>query len=280
MIRNFLRACLDSAATEGRLVVTVYEEGLSGGDTQTLREFGFVCCGEVWAKLALRAIGNLQEIAQSISDLSVAPYLDCVKQAASDGIATALKLHEPSAAAAVERQLWPAKIIGCQVPTFIVSIRPEWAQHFFDVELGSQLLLGLRDDLHLGVEGVYYRSSENNNLTAPARILWYVSKGEGDGSMSIKACSQLEEVIIGKPKYLFRRFQRLGIYEWRDVFAAAKNDISNDIVAFRFRMTERFKTPVDIITLEPLDIRGPFMSPRRISEAQFAAIYKVGCTLI
>ena len=32
--------------------------------------------------------------------------------------------------------------------------------------------------------------------------------------MTIKACSQLEEVVIGKPKELFRRFQRLGIYEW------------------------------------------------------------------
>jgi GNAT superfamily N-acetyltransferase/predicted nucleic acid-binding protein len=280
MIRNFLRACLDSAATEGRLVVIVYERGLSGSDTEILREFGFVCCGEVWAKLALRALGKLHDIAHIISDLVVAPHLDCVKQAASDGIATALKLQEPSAAAAIERQLWPAKVIGCEVPTFIVSIRPEWAQHFFDVELGSQLLLGLRDDLHLGVEGVYYRSLENNNLTAPARVLWYVSKGEGDGSMSIKACSQLEEVIVGKPKDLFRRFQRLGIYEWRDVFSAAKNDISNDIVAFRFRMTERFKAPVDMMTLEQLDIRGPFMSPRRISEAHFAAIYKTGCVLI
>lgn len=279
MIRNFLRACLDSAATEGRLAVTVSEKGLSGGDTEILREFGFVCCGEVWAKLALRALGDLHHIADIISNLVVAPHLDSVKRAASDGIATALTLHEPGAAAAIERQLWPAKVIGCEVPTFIVSIRPEWAQHFFDVELGSQLLLGLRDDLHLGVEGVYYRSSENNNLSAPARILWYVSKGEGDGSMSIKACSQLEEVIVGKPKDLFRRFQRLGIYEWRDVFSAAKNDISNDIVAFRFRMTERFKVPVDIMTLEPLDIRGPFMSPRRISEAHFAAIYKVGCAL-
>jgi ribosomal protein S18 acetylase RimI-like enzyme/predicted nucleic acid-binding protein len=280
MIRNFLRACLDNAALEGRLVVTVCEKGVSGGDTQILREFGFVSCGVVWAKLAVRAIGDLQHIANIISDLVLVPDLDFVRRAASDSVATALELHEPNAAAAIEHQLWPAKVVGCEIPTFIVSMRPEWAQHFFDVELGSQLLLGLRDDLHLGVEGVYYRSVDNNNLSAPGRVLWYVSKGEGAGSMSIKACSQLEEVIVGKPKDLFRRFQRLGVYEWRDVFSAAKNDISNDIVAFRFRMTERFKAPVDTEALELLDIRGPFMSPRRISEAQFAGIYKVGCVLI
>ena len=97
--------------------------------------------------------------------------------------------------------------------------------------------------------------------------------------MSIKACSQLEEVIEGKPKDLFRRFQRLGIYEWKDVYAAAKNDITNDISAFRFRMTERFKRPVDAKAIAALGIRGRIQSPRRISDSQFTAIYKLGCNL-
>jgi len=35
--------------------------------------------------------------------------------------------------------------------------------------------------------------------------------------LSVKACSRLEEAIIGKPKELFRRFKRLGVYEWKDV---------------------------------------------------------------
>ncbi|MDB4491723.1 N-acetyltransferase, partial [bacterium] len=111
-------------------------------------------------------------------------------------------------------------------------------------------------------------------------VLWYVSRDTGEGSMTIKACSQLEEVVVGKPKELFRRFQRLGVYEWRDVYAAAGNDISNDIVAFRFRMTEQFKNPISMDTLEKLGIRGPFMSPRRISDSQFAAIYSKGQVLI
>ncbi len=166
-----------------------------------------------------------------------------------------------------------------EVPTFIVSIRPQWAQHFFDVELGSQLLFGLREDLHLGVEGAYYRSAKNNNLTSPGRVLWYVSQGDGAGSMTIKACSQLEDVVVGKPKDLLRRFQRLGVYQWPDVYAAADRDVSNDIVAFRFRMTERFTTPVGMDKLKAMGIRGPFMSPRRISDSQFAAIYKHGCAL-
>ena len=97
--------------------------------------------------------------------------------------------------------------------------------------------------------------------------------------MAIKACSHLEEVIVGKPKELFRQFQRLGIFEWRDIYATADHDITNDLVAFRFRMTERFEKPVGMDVLNSLGIRGPFMSPRRVSDSQFAAIYRSGCLL-
>lgn len=279
MLRNFLRACLNAAATEGRNAVIVQETRLAEGEVNILREFGFVSCGATWGKLTLRALGSLDEIGRAVARLPVNQMLSPAKAAAEQSVAEAVSLHSPEAAIAIESQLWPVKVTGINVPTFIVAIRPEWAQHFFDAELGSQLLFGLREDLHLGVEGAYYRSVENNNLAVPGRILWYVSKGSGDGSMSIKACSQLEEVIVGKPKDLFRRFQRLGVFEWKDVYAVANRDIQADIVAFRFRMTERFKTPVDLNVLATFDIRGPFMSPRRINETQFAAIYRIGSSL-
>ena len=44
-------------------------------------------------------------------------------------------------------------------------------------------------------------------------------------------------------------------------------------------MTERFKKPVGMDTLESLGIRGPFMSPRKINDSQFAAIYRKGCDI-
>ena len=279
MLRNFLRASLAAAASEGRSIVSVSEPRLPSSDPDILREFGFVQCGEAWAKLALRAAGNLDEVRSAVGSLGVDTVFEDAKRAGLAAIAAAAELREPAAIAAIERQLWPAKIIESEVPSFIVAIRPEWAQHFFDAELGAQLLFGLREDLHLGVEGVYYRRAKNNNLAAPGRVLWYVSKGEGTGSMTIKACSQLEEIVVGKPKELFRRFQRLGVYQWQDVYAAADHDVANDIVAFRFRMTERFKNPVGVEVLEALGIRGPFMSPRQISDSQFASIYRKGCAL-
>lgn len=279
MLRNFLRAALAAAPVEGRNVVTVLEPRLAPEHREVLREFGFIPCGDVWAKIALRASGNLAEIRRAVESLAVDAVYDAARAAALTAIAAADGLLQPQAVAAIERQLWPAKVTETDVSTFIVSIRPQWAQHFFDAELGSQLLFGLREDLHLGVEGAYYRSARNNNLTVPGRILWYVSQGDGLGSMTIKACSQLEEVVVGKPKDLFRRFQRLGVYQWQDVYAAADHNVTNDVAAFRFRMTERFAKPVGMDTLEALGIRGPFMSPRQISDAQFMAIYKHGCGL-
>jgi len=279
MFRNFLRACLAAAANERRRIVTVTETRLGDGDANILKEFGFSLCANVWVKIALQSVGNLDSVRKSLSELNLDSSLDSAKQTALNAVNAAAELRDATACATIERQLWPAKVIESGVPTFIVSIKPKWAQHFFDAELGSQLLFGLREDLHLGVEGVYYRSAENNNLAVPGRILWYVSKDTGDGSMTIKACSQLEEVVVGKPKELFRRFQRLGVYEWRDVYKAAGKNVSNDIVAFRFRMTERLPKPIDMSTLESLGIRGPFMSPRKISDSQFASIYAKGYAL-
>jgi hypothetical protein len=279
MLRNFLRACLAAAASECRSIVTVTETRLRDGDRNILKEFGFSACGSVWAKIALQSVGNLGLIGKAVRELSLDSSLELAKHTALKAITTATELRDATACAAIERQLWPAKVIESDIPTFIVSIKPKWAQHFFDAELGSQLLFGLREDLHLGVEGVYYRSAENNNLTVPGRVLWYVSKDKGDGSMSIKACSQLEEVVVGKPKEPFRRFQRLGVYEWRDVYDASGKTISNDIMAFRFRMTERFHKRIGTEILEALGIRGPFMSPRKISDSQFASIYKSGYAL-
>ena len=276
MLRNFLRACLTAAADEQRSIVTVTETRLADADKNILNEFGFALCGDIWAKIALRRVGNLNLIRKAVTDLKLDSNLELAKHAALNAINTAAELRDPVAYAAIERQLWPAKVIESDVPTFIVSIEPKWAQHFFDAELGSQLLFGLREDLHLGVEGAYYRKKKNNNMAAPGRVLWYVTQGDGDGSMTIKACSQLEEVLVGKPKELFRRFQRLGVFEWRDVYEAAGKNTSSDIMAFRFRMTERFKVPIGMDVLESQGIRGPFMSPRKISDSQFATICTKG----
>jgi hypothetical protein len=51
-------------------------------------------------------------------------------------------------------------------------------------------------------------------------------------------------VCIGLPKDLYRRFQRLGIYEWQHVLAAAHGNINQPIMALRFSHTELFRHPI------------------------------------
>ena len=80
--------------------------------------------------------------------------------------------------------------------------------------------------------------------------------------MSVKACSRIEEVVIGKPKEIFKRFSRLGVYQWQDVLQAARGKIDESLVAFRFSMTERFRNPVGLEALQRFGISPPIVSRR------------------
>jgi hypothetical protein len=179
----------------------------------------------------------------------------------------------------LEQVFSPVKIVSPETPCFVVSIRPDWAEHFFDIPVGGQTLMDLREELHLGIEGVYYCSAKNTHLQAPGRILWYVSKGPKQrGSMTVKACAHLEEVVSGTPKQLFPRFRHLGVFSWKHVLAAAGGKLENHLMAFRFKRTERFIREIPMSKLEELGIPQP-VNPRRITDAQFATIYQVGMNL-
>jgi hypothetical protein len=135
--------------------------------------------------------------------------------------------------------------------------------------------MDLNEKLHLGIEGAYYCSAHNTHVTAPGRVLWYVS---GKGSMSIKACSHLEERIVGTPKELYARFRHLGVYTWQHVLETVDGNIDHPLMAFRFSGTERFARPITLAELQRMDIPQP-QNPRRITGEQFAAIYQLGMKL-
>ena len=280
MIRNFLRSTLEAATKEKRSRIKVSDKCAGEMVREALAEFAFAEFDDGWAKIAARTVGDLASLRDVVRQSSIEEAGGPLAEAAQQALETAAASNDIATVAAVEARFWPAKVMGAGLPTFIISIRAEWAQHFFDNDLAAQLLFRSREELLLGIEGVYYCSAKHRHLTAPARILWYVSRGsKGDGSMTIKACSRLEEVVIGKPKELFKRFRRLGIFEWKDVFNTADNDLTNDILAFRFSMTERFNQPFTLDRLEAIGIRQPLLGPRRISDEQFATIYSYGCAL-
>lgn len=147
-----------------------------------------------------------------------------------------------------ERRLWPARILGHGIRTFVVPIRPGWARELFDSRLAAQTLLPPRSELMLNTENVYYRSvAFANGLGGRSRILWYVTASHSVGDLpAIRAVSLCDEVVTGPARDLFKVYRRLGVYDWDHVYSLAKSDASTQIMAVRFGMTLELPRPVGL----------------------------------
>jgi len=195
-----------------------------------------------------------------------------------------LELQDSQNLWSIEEFLFPAKITDGAIPSFIVPIKPRWAHNLFDEKLANQTIFGTqKTQLALNREAVYYKSKRGAKKLKPGvtgRILWYVSQDKDrgyTGVSAIRACSRLDEVIIGKPRDLYRLFRNLGIYEWSDIFKLTNNDENQEIMALRFSDTELFKRPVPLKQIQQiLKNNSTMQSPRFIPPNTFAIIYKLG----
>lgn len=182
-----------------------------------------------------------------------------------------------------ESMLFPLKIKGLNLPTYIIPIKPFWAGQLFDFSIAGEDIFGADPNRLWSFENVYYRHTRPVNEEAPARILWYVSGGEKgfSRSKSIVASSYLTEVKTGRPKELFRLFQHYGIYEWKHIYELCDKDINIDIRALKFSHTEVFEHPVSYEKVREVFIKNgkkanTFASPVLVSDAIFFDIYNLG----
>jgi GNAT superfamily N-acetyltransferase/predicted nucleic acid-binding protein len=185
-----------------------------------LSEIGFLNSGAAWVKLNAVGIekppamaGRLRSFYTKYSDhrATFDAVANMVESCGYANVSHDFILN-------VERRIWPGKLEESGLADFIVPIQPRWAMHLFDEQLARQNLFGAATTTALACENVYYRAKDPRVLEAPGRILWYVSADEQyEGPGSIRACSALQEVVIGKAKEIFRRFERLGIYNWDHV---------------------------------------------------------------
>ncbi len=180
-----------------------------------------------------------------------------------------------------EHRHWPLKLLGGDLRTFLIPIRPHYAEQLFDTQSAEGTLFGRRTQLGISREHVYYRSWRNSNdLASPARILWYVSgltpyQAEGH----IRAISQLREVQVDRPRSLYRRFSRLGVYTENDVTNISSDD--GRVMALRYIDTELFDDPVSLTRARHVATRlgekfPVLQSPSPVSEGFFTAIYEEG----
>lgn len=274
-----------AAAEQNRNWVEVIEPHLPADAEAGLRQIGFVQQNGHWAKLVLRVADSRAAVCQ-LAERCLASSRGGEQEFAEilGALSDPARLAHPQVCSQAERLFWPAKITDGSLPTFIVSIHPDWAAHLFDERLAAQDLFGAEPQLALSVRNVYYRSAQPRVITAPARVLWYVTAEKGrSGTKSIRAVSYITDMFVGPASELFRQFRRLGVYKWRDVLATAKEDPQRPIMAFVFTHTELLPAPISWeatqSTLRAIENREhPLQGPARISNECFAELYRMGTT--
>ncbi|HRI72574.1 MAG TPA: hypothetical protein PK156_50405, partial [Polyangium sp.] len=278
--RHFAHQIVVRVSGEGRKVIIAKD--LVGGAraSEALSEAGFFEQDARWVKLALPMVADATDAVREIERIGAA-YPEC--HSTAQNIATTLRvLREGSDVQPhlhVERALWPLKLNGTGLRCFIVPIRPHWAQQLFDTELPQQGLFQ-NSLLTLRPENAYYRSAKSRILTAPARVLWYVSTNKA-GAKALRANSYVDEVVVDGPKEVFRRFRRLGVYSWDDVRNTAAKDPSNQVMGFQFSKTELFRNPVEWPLLQEtllkhLGKNNPLVGPVEVPEDCFLELYRLG----
>lgn len=277
--RHFAHQIAVKLSREGRKVI-VADDFINGERvTEALSEAGFFEQDGHWVKLAMPMIASAADASHEVEWIGAA-YPECYPT--TQNVAITLRVLREGADVQphlqVERALWPLKLTGTGLPCFIVPIQPQWAEQLFDDlpqgNLFKNSLLTLRP------ENAYYRAAKPHVLGAPARVLWYVST-DAPGAMALRANSYIDEVVVDGPKEVFRRFRRLGIYSWNEVFKTAEFDLSKKVMAFQFSKTELFRNPLTWdrlqgILLKHLGKKNPLVSPVEIPEDCFLELYRLG----
>lgn len=275
LARHVLGWLRTSSGSDGLLAVT---DRLCGAAVRRAsRAEGFFESEHGPVGFVVTGIGDLANLQQKVSrlarklpsDQALADVAEQVRQA------TAV----PKSAFDLERVFFPYIVIGADLPTFLVPIKPAWASELVDASLSRQQLFRRSTALALQREHVYYRSPRAaGGLSAPGRIVWYVSGG-GSGGKAIRAISHLDEVVVGDARRLFRRFSHLGVYSEPQVLASA--DANGKVMALRFSGTRPLDQAVSLddyrrlMRQERPGVGFTMAGPQRLPEHMFDTIARM-----
>ena len=263
VLRHLLMRTVVNGTESGARIIHISEPHLTRVVTDALSEIGFGQSVDGWIKPLFKGFHELASIRQQIEDTGLT-WSNSTSPTCIDQLGTLV---------------WPGKITTEEVTSYLIPIQAQWAEHFFDIQIPSQRipgLSGITEQLHLGVEAVYFTAS-NITMKPPGHILWYVSSGnERLGPKEVSATSRFREAVRGTPKELFSRFRRLGVYRWKDLLAAAKGDPEAQLTALRFSHTESFPHPLSPELLQSFDVPPPYPGPRPIPFSTFREIYHYG----
>lgn len=168
-------------------------------------------------------------------------------------------------------------IAGAPQNYFLIPIRPGFARNLVDRRLSSSDMFGGAPEVLLRWSNVYYRAAtQHKALAAPGCILWYVSGNPKE----IAAVSHLDEVVLDRPKELFRRFRRLGTFEWEHLFEVCGGDISKNAMALLFSHTFPLRRRVPLKEIWKVfaeeGVGRSLQSPVKLRFGTFRKLFRLG----
>jgi hypothetical protein len=279
-LARYLAFAAVRAAVERKCVVTrITDKHLQAEVKGVLRsEFAATGANEL-VKVNPFGAGTAADLAALLEQTAVAHGLDPkVANPFGSQLTHPETLASPEKVLQIEKTVWPFKVQDGQLPCFIMPIEPKWAKHLFDYRLAERELLGADETIAMNREFVYYRSRQPKLPTAPARVLWYVSKRVGQ----LRAASLVTEAEIGPAESLFRKYQRYGVYLRQHVQEKAGGDMRNEVIAVTCCNTESLPhtIPFKALTaaLRDHSIRTQFQSPIRVSSEAYFQLYRAAAS--
>jgi predicted transcriptional regulator len=283
--KHLLFKAILTSTKEEKISIAITDQYLDEDIIQTIKEARFVNIDNCWQKINLKGIIKEENI---FSEITKRKDENCNTDGTLKVIFSETKSDIDNYQFLIkynlERHLSPLKILDLEIPTYIISIQPQWAERLFDDNSEEKLALFEPEyELLLNRENVYYRSAFPKILKSPARILWYISENKSTtGKGKIRASSYIDEIFIDDPKKLYKQFKQLGVYEWKHVAETANK--KKEVMAFVFSDTELFKKPISLIAtktiIKKLENKN-FMalSPVEIKTETYLALYKLGMEL-
>lgn len=263
LVRQLLFALRVGALVPRTQLIQITDPHLSNTVVAALDEDGFVIVDGGRAAFVIDVWGPAKVVSDALSDAARLAGL-----VSPPRLAAAI----PAVVAGnIERAWWPVKVTDSQLPTYVISIRQEFSRELLGLPEG---LFGRDRDLGLSREQVYFRSPLGLGMTAPARLLWYMSgsRGRGFAPAGIVGASILEEVIDDEPRLLHERFRHLGVWDLPQIEAVSRAGIAQ---ALRFSRTYTFEMPIPATVVKRELGRLP-QGPLAIDAGLFARIYSAG----
>ena len=174
-------------------------------------------------------------------------------------------------------QCSPCALSDLEERCVIVPIRPGYAQQIFDFNRAAEDMFEAQRSVLLRWSNVYFRRrGQRHLLTAPARILWYVSGPRG----GVVAVSRLDGVNAGLPKDMFREYRRMGALRWRDIYEMCRGEEVQEIMVLSFSHTFMFNNAMSLEELRELYTghgkRLQVQSPSGVPHHVFLDIFRKG----